>query len=301
MWRFVFRQAGEFLLSLLGAGLAAGALAAGHGARQAGDFIAALAARCNGFLHLDFGASSLNGLPALAVVARGIPATLELVVAGAIIALAAGIPLGLAFGRGSARRILAPFAQIAASAPVFCAGLALAWIAADLLHWPAGAGGNVGAAFGLVPALVAHNTVAAMAGLRTLLFPALTVGAAGAAAVHLALRRAGADASNEPYRLGLRLMGLRAAEIERVYVLPQVLAGLLANAGEIALALIAAAAVAEWVFGWPGVAVLFVKSVALADWNVAALILLLFAGLKFAADFAGAIAARLIFETAGPP
>ena len=115
----------------------------------------------------------------------------------------------------------------------------------------------------------------------------LTVGAAGAAAVQLALRRAASEAMDEPYRRGLRLMGLSTLEINSVYLVPQMLTGLCRSLGDIMLALFAAAAVAEWVFGWPGAAVLFLKSVALHDWNVAALVLLVFAAFKFAADFAG--------------
>ena len=137
---------------------------------------------------------------------------------------------------------------------------------------------------------------AAANGFRQLLLPILTVGAAGAASVHLALRRAVNEADSEPYRQGLRLMGLGALEIERVYVLPQVFAGLLSGSGEIVLTLISAAAVAEWVFNWPGDAVLFIKSAALGDWSVAALVLLVFAALKFLADCAGAIAARVLEE-----
>ena len=249
------------------------------------------------FARLDFGASSINGLPASRLVLEGLPATLELIVVGAIIALVAGISLGMALGRGPFRRATAPLFQVVASAPIFCAGLALAWLGVNLLHLPPNAHGNAGAALGLSSALLERNAGAAVAGFRLLLFPVITVGAAGAAAVHLALRRASVEASGEAYRTGLKLMGLGTMEIERVYVLPQVLAGLLAGAGEIVLAQMSAAAVAEWVFDWPGITVLFIKSVALADWNVAALILLIFAAIKFAADFGGALAARLLAES----
>ncbi len=96
-------------------------------------------------------------------------------------------------------------------------------------------------------------------------------------------------------------MGLSALEINGVYLMPQVLTGLCRSLGDITLALFAAAAVAEWVFGWPGAAVLFLKSVALHDWNVAALVLLVFAAFKFAADFAGELGARALAVKGGPP
>jgi ABC-type dipeptide/oligopeptide/nickel transport system permease component len=126
--------------------------------------------------------------------------------------------------------------------------------------------------------------------------PALVVGAAGATAIELAIRRAASAAGGAPYRDGLRLMGLSAFEVDRLYLVPRVLAGLFASLGEVALSLFAATAVAEWVFDWPGAATLFIHSVALHDWNVAALVLLVFACMALTAGFIGALAARAMGE-----
>jgi peptide/nickel transport system permease protein len=89
-------------------------------------------------------------------------------------------------------------------------------------------------------------------------------------------------------------MGLGLIEIETLFVLPQVVAGLLAGAREIVLALLSAAVVAEWVFHRAGAADLFVKSVALADWTMAALLLFVFAVVTFIADFFGNVLARML-------
>ena len=118
--------------------------------------------------------------------------------------------------------------------------------------------------------------------------------AAGAAGVQLALRRAVNEARDAPYRRGLKMMGLSQFEVDRLYLVPQVFAGVLANLGEIALSLFSAAAVAEWVFGWPGAAVLFLKSVALHDWSVVALVLLSFAAITLIAEFLGSLGARAL-------
>ncbi len=45
---------------------------------------------------------------------------------------------------------------------------------------------------------------------------------------------------------------------------------------------------------------LFVKSIALADWGVAALVLLAFAAIKLTADFLGAVCARLANPVLSP-
>jgi peptide/nickel transport system permease protein len=162
---------------------------------------------------------------------------------------------------------------------VFCAALALAYAANRLLGWPLPAG---------APILQVPRDLASWS---AILPPVLTVGLAGTAAVQIALRRAAAEMGDAPFRAGLVRLGLPTLEIDRVYVLPQVFAGLLRSLGEVVLALLSAAVVAEWVFRCPGVADLFVKSVALRDWNMVALILFLFAVAAMLADFAGRIAA----------
>jgi ABC-type dipeptide/oligopeptide/nickel transport system permease component len=116
--------------------------------------------------------------------------------------------------------------------------------------------------------------------------------------VQMVLRRAASQAQEGPFRIGLRRLGLSAMEIESVYVAPQVFAGLLDALGEVTLALLSAAVVAEWVFKSPGIADLFVKSIALHDWNMAALILFAFAALTATADFIGRIGARVLVRAA---
>jgi peptide/nickel transport system permease protein len=283
MWHV--RQALNFALGLLGAMILAAAVAAVPA--RGSHYLRTVAARLVDFVHLDFGISSISGAPAGALVVQCLPATFELMAAGALIAVLSGAPLGVLLGRGRALRAAAPLIQFVAAAPVFCAGLGLMWLAARVLHWT------------YVPrplpwpALSQGGHTAVMA-LEALALPALTVGAAGAAAVQLAVRRAESAAIEEPYRQGLRLLGLGSFEIDRLYLAPQVFAGALSSFGEIVLALFSAAAVAEWLFGWPGAAVLFLKSVALHDWNVTALVLFAFAAVSLLADFCGIVAARAL-------
>jgi len=272
-----------FGLGLLGAWILAAAVAAvpAHG----GYSLRTALVRLADFARLDFGASSISGLRAAAVVGERLPATLELLTAGAIVAFVVGIPLGVLLGRGL--RAAAPLIQVVAAAPVFCAGLGLLWLSAHALRWTY-------APAPLPWPSLAEGGRAALLALGALALPGLTVGAAGAAAVQLAVRRAESGAIEEPYRHGLRLLGLGSFEIDRLYLAPQILAGMLARFGEIVLTLFSAAAVAEWLFGWPGAAVLFLKSVALHDWNVTALVLLAFAVISLVADFCGVLAARAL-------
>jgi ABC-type dipeptide/oligopeptide/nickel transport system permease component len=295
MLRFALRETARLVSSLLGAALLTTALAcldtaaAWHGL---GGFSASFASHAQSFARLDLGTSVVTGRDAWAELAGRLPATLLLISGGMLIALAVGGPLGLLLGGGPGRRAAAPLIQIIAAAPVFCGALLLAFIAQKFLHWPIATGGA-----SLFAESPYHLDLADPIGsLKPLLLPILTVGAAGAACVQLALRRSSAEVAHEPYRRGLRLLGLPALEIERVYVVPQVAAALVASLGEIVLAMLAASAVAEWVFDIPGAAVLFVKSVALGDWSIASLVLFVFAAIALAADFIGTIAWRALAD-----
>ena len=297
MLRFTLREAAHLLLGLLGAILLAAMIAAltvpeaWHSAEAYG---AAVLGRLIAFLHLDFGTSAISGVTVYDELARTLPVTLALATAGIVIALLIGAPVGILFGAGPARRAAAPLIQVVAAAPIFCASLGLIALATHF-NWPVAMAGGGGAR---LSDLSAGPEIAARA-LKVALLPAVTVGLAGAATVQLALRRTAAESSRKPYRMGLRRMGLTALEIERVYVVPEVLSGLLASLGEITLALFAAAAVAEWVFAAPGAAVLFVKSLALGDWTLAGAILAVFAAIKFGADFVGHVGARLVANPGG--
>ena len=290
MWVFGVKAAAQFAAAVAGAFLLAAAVAALPASGHAGSipgYLAAWLRQMDLVAHFDFGTSQVSGLSAVTELTRGLPVTLELVGAGALVAVILGAPLGVLLGTGRRLRAAAPLVQIVAAAPVFCAGLLLLWLSKRFLGWQ-----GAGPMPFWTPLL--HGDPAVAIGFKALALPALTVGAAGAAAVQLALRRAASLAMEAPYRQGLRLMGLSGFEIDGNYLAPQILAGLLASLGEIALALLSAAAVAEWVFDWPGAAVLFVKSVALHDWSAAALVLLVFAFITIAADFAGKLAAHAI-------
>jgi peptide/nickel transport system permease protein len=296
MLRIGLWQAGKLIANLIGAALLAAALATlGRHVHGFWPWLGAFADAVTNMARGNFGISSVTGHAAADDLAAVLSSTLQLVSAGLVIALLIGVPLGAFLSASRILRAAAPLMQIIAAAPVFCAALGLIWFAVHVLHWTA-------------PTQTSALSWASLAQpdawnvtLRVFALPALVVGAAGAASVQLPLRRTAAAVLHAPYRAGLQMMGLRALEIDLRYVVPEFAAGLLRALGDVVLALLAAAAVAEWVFDRDGAAVLFLKSVTFGDWNVAALILLVFAALKFAADFAGAIAADLIVPREDAP
>jgi peptide/nickel transport system permease protein len=280
MLRFGLWQAGRFAASLVGAILLSALLAAlSHPTHGFWSFVSMFSDKTAHAFAGDFGSSLASGHAALRDVAGQFPATLQLISAGAAIALLVGLPLGLVLSANRLLRAGAPLMQIVAAMPVFVAALGLIWLSVRVLHWPQ-------------PSSTIPDPAAGA--LRSLIMPAVTVGLAGAACVQLALRDAAAAAREAPYRTGLRMMGLAAWDIDLRYTLPEVLAGIFRDLGNIVLALLSAAAVSEWVFHRNGAAALFLHAVDVKDWNVAACVLLIFAAVKLAADFVGAICSRLL-------
>lgn len=286
IWGYVGRQTGRLLLGLAGAFLlAAGVAALSERDGHSGHYLVAFFARIDRVAHLDFGLSAITSVPVAAEIMRGLPVTFTLMGAGLIVALLIGIPVGLLFGTGRFFRPAAPLIQVITAVPVFCAALLALWVA-QIFGWTD----------------FNHETFAAalshgagpVALLRVIAVPALIAGATAAGAIQLALHRAILGAMQEPFYDNMRYMGLSGFEIDRAYLASYLMIGFLKSLGEIALALFAADAVVEWVFGWPGAINLFVHSVALRDWNVAAVVLLAISGVVIVADFVGRIGAHLV-------
>jgi len=296
MLRYALLRAAMLIASIAGAALVAAAVAAlgQPGAlASAGDFFGALLAKAPDVFLFDVGDSSISGLTARIETGPAFLASLELLLFALPIAFLVGVPLGSALADPKTRPIVAPIVQLAGSLPVFCTALLIGIVFAQL--WPAHAG-DVPLLFA---AIASHDTGALIAALQAIAPAGVTVGLAGAGAVGLAWRNALETASAEPYRDGLRRLGLSDAEILRVYVVRQALALTLADLADIMLAIFAADAVAEWIFAWPGAGAAFIHAVALEDWAVAAVIVFVIAVIRAGADFAGPMAAHaLIAEDA---
>lgn len=276
MWRDLLLRAAQLIVSLVGAVVLAALLATlslhTHGF---GPFISAFSMKLLAALKGDFGVSAASRVPVAILIAQTCPATFILISVAAVIALILGTPFGVIFGVSRAARVAAPLMELTAALPVFVAALAVLWIAAHLPH-------------------AMHNSSAGHDILQALVLQAAIVGVAGAGSVQLALRRGAERAWSAPYREGLRIMGLSPLDISLRYAVPEMGAALLRDLGQLALALVSAAVVVEWVFSRNGAAVLLLRSAMRADWNLAAALLLIFAVVVLVAQFIGAAAANII-------
>ncbi|MGQ0741872.1 MAG: ABC transporter permease subunit [Alphaproteobacteria bacterium] len=287
MLRFALLRAAILIAGIAGAAFLAAAITAiGDPAATAGigDFVSAMLVKAPDVLAFETGASSLSGEAARLAAAPAFSASLQLLLFAGPVAYIVGAPLGAALADRATRSFVAPFIQFVGAVPVFCGALVIGVVFAPL--WPAQAGDA-----SLFVAIGARDAEALQSALMTIAPAGVTVGLAGAGAVALAWRNALQRAASEPYVEGLERLGLGEREILRRYVVREAVALALREAAPVILAIFAAAAVAEWIFGWPGAGAAFIHAVALEDWSVAGLIVFAIAVIRAAVDFAGPTAA----------
>ena len=219
-----------------------------------------------GFVSGDWGYSYSDGRPVLERVRERLPATIELVAASVVLAIAVTVPLGLtpAIGRRRWVRVLAStFSFAGISLPVFWFGLVLQLVFAQWLGLLPSSGRTAPGGSGLVDRL-AHVAL-----------PAAMLAIVHAAAWSRYLRAAVADTINQPFVAAASARGVRRHEIlwrhtVRPALLPVVTIVLL----DVAL-LAAGAVVTESVFAWPGLGSLFTEALSRRDYTLLMALLML--------------------------
>jgi peptide/nickel transport system permease protein len=219
---------------------------------QFGLFVAAA-------LRGDLGVSFVHGVPAVGLILSRMPATLELALVALVIAVGAGIPLGLMAGlapRSLFSRTVMVGSIFGFSLPNFWLGLMLILLFAVNLHvLPAGGRGETRELFGVAWSL------ATLDGLRHLVLPALTLAIYKASLV-VRLAYAGTrEAMLQDFVRFARAKGLAPVRIVGVHVLKTVLIPVVTVLGLELGSMIAFAVVTETVFAWPGMGKLLIESI----------------------------------------
>lgn len=210
-------------------------------------------------LHGDFGQSLVDGRDALSVVVERIPATLQLGSAVLVLALAIGVPAGVAAAmyRGrSLDRIMMSGAVFGYAMPNFFLGIVLILLFALQLRWlPSSGYGSL-----------AH-----------LVLPAITLGTAMAGKLARFVRTSMLEVLGHPFVRAVKGMRLPPSRILFRHIFPNAAIPVITFLGfELGL-LIGGAVVTESVFGWPGVGRLLALSVAKRDLAVVQVIIFLIA------------------------
>lgn len=220
-----------------------------------------------GFFHNalggDLGISFAAGIPAIHLILERLPATLELAFTAMLIAVGAGIPLGLLAGlrpKAWLSRLIMALSAAGFAVPTFWAGLMLILIFSVNLGWlpTAGRGATVTVA-GVDISMLTID------GLRHLLLPALTL-ALFKLALLIRLTRSGArEVMRQNHVRTARAKGLMPHRIISHHVLPNLLIPVITVAGLELGSLIAFAIVTETVFAWPGMGKLLIDSINVLD------------------------------------
>jgi peptide/nickel transport system permease protein len=216
-----------------------------------------------GMLRGDLGRSFVFNEPALTLVLNRLPATLELALAGLLIAVGFGIPLGLWAGLkpdSIAGRSIMVGSIFGFSLPNFWQGLMLILLFAVLLGWlPAGGRGVPGEFLGM------KSSLFSVSGWSHLLLPAVNLALFKAALITRLTRASVREVINLDFVKFARAKGVRERRIIGVHVLKVIMIPLITVIGLEFGSLIAFAVVTETVFAWPGIGKLIIDSIFVLD------------------------------------
>ena len=223
----------------------------------------------------EFGLSLKHGRKVSTLIAERFPATLELSLAAATIALFVGIPLGVyaALRRGSfGSQLVMTLSLLGVSLPTFLIGILLILIfAVTLKVLPSFGRGDV-IAFG--PWTTGFLTAD---GWRHLVLPAITLSVFQLALIMRLVRAEMLEVLRTDYIKFARARGLHNRAIYFGHALKNTLVPVITITGLQLGSLIAFAIITETVFQWPGMGFLFIQAVQLPDIPVMAAYLCLIA------------------------
>ena len=209
------------------------------------------------FVRGDWGYSYADGQPVFARIVERIPATIQLVVSGSVLAFLIALPTGVyAAVSRTFDRITSPLAIAGISLPVFWFGLVLQLIFALRLGWfPTSGRSSFGA--GDLGDQLAH-----------LVLPAVLLAVVQAAAWSRYLRRAMLEVLGRPFVRAARARGIPEWRVLLRHALPSALPAFVTVVLLDAAMMASGAVVTESVFAWPGVGSLFTEALVKRDYTV---------------------------------
>ena len=224
-------------------------------------------------LQFDFGNSYRGALPVAELIAKRLPATLELALTSATMAVIFGVIAGIytAINRG---RFFANFilstSLVGVSLPTFLIGVLLIWLFSVELNWlPSfGRGDVVDLGWWTTGFLTAS-------GLKSLILPSITLGLYQMTLIMRLTRAEMLEVLRQDYiRLAIAL-GQSKKQVYFFHALPNILIPVITITGLQLGSVIAFAIITETIFQWPGVGLLFINAVYFVDIPVMSAYLLL--------------------------
>jgi len=204
-----------------------------------------------------------------------LPATLELSFVAALLALAAGIPMGIYTAlrpRSWFSHLLLAVSLAGVSLPTFFIGILLILVFSVTLGWlPSFGRGEVVMIGGWSTGLLTAS------GLKSLILPAITLGLFQMTLIQRLVRSEMLEVLRTDYIRFARARGLTDRAVHFRHALKNTLVPVITITGLQLGAIIAFAIITETVFQWPGMGLLFIQAVGFADVPVMAAYLCLVA------------------------
>jgi peptide/nickel transport system permease protein len=223
----------------------------------------------------EFGLSLRQGRKVSSLIAERLPATLELSLTAAVIALLVGIPMGVyaALRRGSVlSQLMMTLSLVGVSLPTFLIGILLILVFAVMLKvLPSFGRGEVIALGPWTTGLLTTD------GLKHLILPAVTLSIFQLALIMRLVRAEMLEVLRTDYIKFARARGLPDRVVYFGHALKNTLVPVITITGLQLGSLIAFAIITETVFQWPGMGLLFIQAVQFADIPVMAAYLCLIA------------------------
>ena len=223
----------------------------------------------------EFGLSLRQGRKVSSLIVERFPATLELALAAALVALLAGIPLGVyaALRRGSfGSQLVMTISLLGVSLPTFLIGILLILLFSVTLGWLPSFGRGDTVAFGSwTTGLLSAD------GWAHLVLPAVTLSVFQLALILRLVRAEMLEVLRTDYVKFARARGLTNNAVYFGHALKNTLVPVITITGLQLGSLIAFAIITETVFQWPGMGFLFIQAVQFADIPVMAAYLCLIA------------------------
>lgn len=234
----------------------------------------------------DFGLSLRQGRRVSALIAERLPATLELSMLAALIALVVGIPMGVyaALKRGSfLSQAMMTVSLIGVSLPTFLIGILLILVfSVTFKLLPSFGRGEVSAIGFWTTGLTSVD------GIKHLVLPSVTLAVFQLALIMRLVRSEMLEVLRADYIKFARARGLSDRSVYFGHALKNTLVPVITITGLQLGSLIAFAIITETVFQWPGMGLLFIQAVTFADIPVMAaylcLIALIFVVINLAVD-----------------
>ena len=227
-------------------------------------------------LHGDLGRSIVTREPVLGEFFTLFPATVELSIAGMLVALLIGLPAGIvaAVKRGSILdHSVMGISLTGFSMPIFWWGLLLIILFSGILQWTPVSGRisltyfvEAKSGFMLIDSLLSDEEGAFRSALSHLILPAIVLGTVPLAVIARQTRSAMLEVLGEDYVRTARAKGLPPMRVVGVHALRNALIPVVTVVGLLVGTLFGGAILTETIFAWPGVGKWLVDSISRRDY-----------------------------------